>query len=128
MPATLRRTNDDGTCTLGTLTYGDREWLTLELPWKENRTGISCIPTGTYHAVRDFHKGEYEVWELTDVPGRSQIQIHIANTPSQLRGCVALGITRGELHGEPAVLRSRAAFAQFMEATAGLTALTLDVV
>tara|TARA_R110001599_G_scaffold27782_2_gene97042 strand:- start:678 stop:968 length:291 start_codon:yes stop_codon:yes gene_type:complete len=29
------------------------------------------------------------VWELQDVEGRSQIQIHIANKPSELLGCIA---------------------------------------
>lgn len=36
-----------------------------------------------------------KVWWLQNVPGRSMIEIHIANYPRQLLGCLAPGLTIG---------------------------------
>lgn len=65
---------------------------TLELPWKENVPGLSCAPTGSYRIEYEYSPsfGRF-LWELKDVPGRSEIKIHPANFAHQLRGCIALG-------------------------------------
>lgn len=61
----------------------------------ENR--LRAIPPGTYKAKRDTHYGKpgysdnYEVWELQNVPGRTQIQIHIGNSWRDSSGCILLG-------------------------------------
>ncbi len=66
---------------------------TVEREWKGNEVDVSCIPTGLYMAHRHMrhngHEDEYEVFMLENVPGRTVIQIHIANFPSQLKGCIA---------------------------------------
>ena len=52
------------------------------------------IPAGTYDAsVRTDHD-PHRV-ELQDVPGFSNIQIHVGNSPSDVQGCFAVGKTSG---------------------------------
>ncbi|OHX68043.1 DUF5675 family protein [Flammeovirga pacifica] len=70
---------------------------TLELPWKENKNRISCIPTGNYKATfrtvgayanRAFHIQEQDGKEVN---GRSHILIHSGNFFTDTKGCVLLG-------------------------------------
>lgn len=105
--------------------------FTLEETWKDNGPD-SCIPAGTYKAKIDIHYGnpgkkdDYPVWELQNVPGRTQIQIHIGNTAEDTEGCILLG-TRYKKESMPskknkwnilsAVLNSRLAYDKFMDLT-----------
>lgn len=87
----------------------------LELPWLENRRGKSCIPLGIYEARVGTHWTDHATApsvELLAVPGRTQIEIHAANRPSELLGCLALGMRLGALSRERAVLDSRVAMAR----------------
>lgn len=72
-------------------------------------------------------KPDYPCWVVQDVPGRSEIKIHVANRAKQLRGCIAPGLGLGCVEYEWAVIQSAAAFQQLMEATAGQTTLQLAV-
>lgn len=65
---------------------------TVEKPWADNHPQTSCIPAGLY-AVEPYisPSKSYEVWLLKDVPGRSYIEIHIANFARELLGCIAPG-------------------------------------
>ena len=75
----------------------------LELPWKENKRGISCIPNGIYPVTKEppippndpGGRKERPYWHfrIHNVPGRSGILIHTANYFRQLKGCQAPGIT-----------------------------------
>ncbi len=68
------------------------------------------IPEGRYKiSLYPSPKNKREV-PLLDVPGRQYIEIHIANKPEELEGCIAIGKERGT--GE--VLFSRLAFNEFM--------------
>lgn len=75
---------------------------TLELPWRDNATGISCIPPGVYEfRWRTDSPAHGECYEAVNVPGRTNIQIHSANLAGdeakgyvkQLDGCIAPGVT-----------------------------------
>lgn len=130
-------TGDQGTFGIGTLTAGDNRlgyWDWIELPWRDNLTGISCIPAGTYQAHMGFSSREArDVYILQGVDGRSAIELHPANWAgdttkgffSDLRGCAAPGIARGEItppHADApqaAILQSHRAFDQFMLACNG---------
>jgi len=90
------RTIDNGKQTNGVM-YVEKdgaivfECFTLELPWKDNKRRESCIPAGTYKAVK--HKSPKfgnSVW-IKDVPNRAEILIHPANYVRQLLGCIAVG-------------------------------------
>lgn len=55
------------------------------------------IEAGEYHVIRRWSvKHRSDVWGLAWVPGRSDIEIHTANLPSELLGCLAPGTEIGE--------------------------------
>ncbi len=77
--------------TNGSLTLDGKEICkTIELPWRDNRRNVSCIPEGRYrlglYPSRKFGLNLL----VQDVPGRSGILIHPANNAAaELRGCIA---------------------------------------
>lgn len=79
--------------TIGFMDIPSRRLQSMELPWLDNSEGKSCIPEGTYLAVRDT-TGKHQFYAIKDVPKRSDIEIHIANYTHQILGCLALGRTR----------------------------------
>lgn len=111
---------DDGTFGVLTLDNG-LAFHTGELPWKDNASGVSCIPAGTYRCEWINSPKHGECYQITGVHGRSMIEIHSANfmgdtskgKHSQLLGCVALGKGLGELEGQMAVLQSKVAVREF---------------
>lgn len=79
---------------------------TMELPWDGNMPSVSCIPVGLYRCQRHNSLDHPRTWQLMDVPGRTGILIHNGNTVEDSLGCIIVGMTAGELDGEPAVLSS----------------------
>lgn len=67
------------------------KFKTLELPWKNNERRVSCIPAGIYHAKKHTSPKFKESFWLQDVPGRSEILIHIGNFTREILGCVLVG-------------------------------------
>ena len=63
---------------------------TIELPWLDNKRGISCIPEGVYRLQKRFvEKFQWHLW-VQKVPNRQWILVHPANNAkAQLRGCIA---------------------------------------
>ena len=85
---------------------------TIELPWKDNQHGISCIPEGRYPVKMRFTPERHWHLILEEVEGRSLILIHPANDAiKELQGCIA-PVT--ELTGEGKGSRSRLAFEKLM--------------
>ena len=105
--------------------YIDGEFFcyTVEQVWNGNRVGESCIPEGIYRlqlryspVVKRSTGGEFdEGYEITDVPGRTYIMIHPANTIDDVEGCIAPGDSLGFVGGKWAVLNSRNTFRELME-------------
>lgn len=105
---------------------GTEECVTIELPWVDaNHDGISdrnvsCVPAGTYTAERYFSpKHNAVVFRLLNVPGRDYCEIHVANLPVDLLGCIGVGRRFGNVQkasGEKGygVLESKTAFLAFM--------------
>ena len=58
-----------------------------------------CIPEGTYTCTPYSSPTKGDVWLIKDVPGRTFIEIHKANLPSQLLGCLAPNTNFGCLEG-----------------------------
>lgn len=82
--------------TFGRITVDGKTWWAVEPP----KTGAHpCIPAGTYPlSYGTHHAGKpdsYPCYWVNDVPGRSAIQIHVANLASQLQGCIAPGLSLG---------------------------------
>jgi hypothetical protein len=69
---------------------------TLELPWKDNERKISSIPTGVYSVQWRKDDKFPEVLEILNVPNRSGILIHSANSVNELLGCIAVGYKTGD--------------------------------
>ncbi|HLT52703.1 MAG TPA: DUF5675 family protein [Flavobacteriaceae bacterium] len=77
--------------TNGTL-FNSKKFLchTIELPWKNNKRSISCIPEGVYEVEPRFSKRFKHHLILKDVKGRSFILFHPANDAlKELQGCIA---------------------------------------
>lgn len=95
---------DDGTFSTLVLDDGPR-LMCLELPWRDNATGVSCIPPGLYRCEIVNSPRFGKVYEVRDVPRRTNILIHAANFAgdttkglfSQLLGCIAPATAVGAL-------------------------------
>jgi hypothetical protein len=113
--------SDQGT--FGKLFYGEFNCYTLELPWKDNMSNISCIPSGTYDVITRLSPRFGNVYWVKDVPDRSFILIHSGNWAgdiskgfkSHVNGCILLGQQRGLLRGQLAILNSRITVKRFMK-------------
>jgi hypothetical protein len=63
---------------------------TIELPWKNNQSRISCIPEGSYKLMKRYSPHFKWHLEVKDVPGRQLILVHPANDAiAELKGCIA---------------------------------------
>ena len=79
--------------TIGLLEYKGASFYTVERPNLNNAPNISCIPDGEYEMTRvNSPKFGPDMWEITNVPGRTHILIHIANYPYNVEGCIGLGM------------------------------------
>jgi len=63
--------------------------FTIERPWQNNQPFVSCIPEGEYDLEWDTTGRIKNVPRLRDTAPRTQINIHVANTPDELHGCIA---------------------------------------
>ena len=64
--------------------------FTIELPWKENKRNISCIPEGQYEVQTRFSKKFQHHLIVKDVKGRGYILFHPANdAKKELFGCIS---------------------------------------
>lgn len=110
------QTGDQGT--LGVLTAPGLLLRTIELPWRDNARNVSCIPAGVYRCeMRPSPRFGRDLYEVLDVPARSEILIHPANLGgdaslgfrSDLEGCIGPGLFETVLDGQLAVASSRRA-------------------
>lgn len=72
------------------LLAGKRVCYTIELPWKNNKCLVSCIPEGRYE-IRKRYSPRFG-WHLllVNVPARQCILLHPANDAlKELKGCIA---------------------------------------
>lgn len=113
----IRDTATDSYC-LGTLQAGALQFQSLELPWvpdsigKGGKHGMSCVPPGLYELVRhdsthhpksfalvnanlDVYHHEQDIPSSKLTFARTEVLLHIANVPSELLGCIGLGMHRG---------------------------------
>ena len=107
--------------TFGEYLLDGMRFYTVERPWLNNQTSVSCIPEGTYQCKhRLYHRGGYHAIEILNVPGRTHILFHKANLPDELAGCIApvsrLGIYKGKWAG----LSSKNSFDYLMDRARGV--------
>ncbi len=129
MAAVLVRLDSSDEGTFGRLYIDDNEaFYTMELPWRDNKSNVSCIPKGTYRAswVNSDHFKK-NVYCLDQVPNRWGICIHAATYAgdvskgyrNHLAGCIALGENVGVMEGQKCLLLSRPAIRRFEQITNG---------
>jgi hypothetical protein len=74
---------------------GERFCDTLELPYRDNKRSISCIPAGEYKVrlrlPRESATRDYIHLLVKDVKDRSHILFHRGNTAKDTRGCILVG-------------------------------------
>lgn len=105
---TLIRQRHDGMAVQGELHRAPAPGFlcyTLELPWRGNERGRSCIPTGRWplrlRGEGGFYERYTELWEWHQeivevvVDGRDYILFHTGNTHHHTDGCILVGEQRG---------------------------------
>lgn len=119
----------------GYLLFKGNVLSTGELPWRNNKPNISCIPAGEYKVVVRISPKYGMVYHVTGVNGRTYILFHQGNFfgdksrgfRTNSNGCIMLGMKRGRLYGQRAVLASRLARAKF-ESIMGFEPFILKVI
>lgn len=92
--ATLVRVSSDSIATYGVFVYqGTPLCITLELPWIDNEQNKSCIPLGEYVCRRIVSPKHGDTFMVDNVPGRSSIEFHVGNSPSDTNGCILVAST-----------------------------------
>ena len=117
---TINRFAYHPTGTLGVMTIPANQlhrFYTIERPWLNNKPFESCIPLGEYTLKwKESPKFDW-CYEVENVEGRTHILLHVANYPTDVVGCIGLGLS---LMGDRiAVGSSKAAMAAFHDVTGG---------
>lgn len=110
--------------TFGVLRIGQVPFaLTLEPPWRDNETNISCIPP-TEYVCRRIHSNKFgETFEVQGVERRSHILFHKGNTLADTNGCILVG----EKFDGTRLVHSGEGYQEFMTKLAGLDEFTLRI-
>lgn len=97
---------------------------------RNNKRNVSNVPPGTYKLVLEYSpKFKRMLWELKDVPGRSECKVHPSNYWDQLNGCIAPGerLTDLDNDGFYDVTSSANTTSAFHKALEGLTETTIEI-
>jgi Family of unknown function (DUF5675) len=94
---------------------GTQKYFSLELPelfeGQPNVPKKTCVPAGTYAVERLWSNHWNQMMpHLVDVPGRTEVEIHIANFPHDILGCIGIGKLR---ISDIQIGESREAFEEF---------------
>ena len=122
-----RSTGDDGT--FGKAYTDERGYYTAELPWKDNQSGISCIPTGEYICKWLYSPHHNRaLYHVQNVVGRTDVEIHPGNYAgdttklnpnngehlrSDVLGCILLGLSAELILGQMMLISSAKAIEAF---------------
>lgn len=124
----IRRSGQDDQGSPGRLTTPGFRCFSLELPWRDNKPEVSCLPEGVYWVRWSLSprlkKWTYEIIE--QIAERGGFRMHSGNFAgdrdkgmrTDSLGCPLLGYQMGIMHGQRATLISRPAvndFVTFME-------------
>jgi hypothetical protein len=123
----VRISEHDG-ATLGALCFdGHPRLVTLEDPWRDNESNISCIPEGIYTIRRLISSKFGETFGVDNVPARSLIRFHWGNTTDETEGCILVGLKYGE-EARPTIVQSQIGFKRFMSILARINEAQLIIV
>lgn len=133
----LQRHWSDENQSTGTLLVVDKKgqpvWgsLCIERGDRNNQRNVSYVPAGTYPLVFEYSpRFKRKLWELKDVPNRSECKIHSANYWDQLNGCIAPGLKLKDLDhdGYFDVTSSKNTIKEFHAALKCLTETTITII
>lgn len=121
MVITVRRTNKTSDGLFGNLAIdlSPFKCVTMEI-------GSLCIPAGIYGVHWMWSDHFQQIMPQIVVAGRVAIEIHWANYPKQLEGCLALG-TSADVPGD-SINESKKAWIGFIKEILNQPALTLKVI
>lgn len=122
----LKRSASEQWGTAGELATEGFTCKTLELPYKRNIKGVSCIPVGEYECLVHISPKFGKCYEVVSVPNRGNILIHAGNFAGDLKlgyktdshGCILLGESFAVLEHQNAITNSKKtidAFHAFMD-------------
>lgn len=75
--------------------------ISLERGWLDNKPNKSSVPVGEYKCIKEYSsRFKKYLWELKDVPNRTECKFHASNFWNQLNGCIALGYTAKDIGGD----------------------------
>lgn len=126
MKAYLIRLDEGIEQTLGHFTLYDGlekvfECVTLELPYEENLTNISCVNKGVYEVTHRYSEKYKNHLILNDVPNRRYILIHYGNYNSDTEGCILVGSRFAQINKDSLldITSSRRTLSELLGATNG---------
>lgn len=101
----LTRLDEGSEQTLGHFTLFDGldlifSCVTLELPWEDNLSNVSCVPKGVYKIKPRYSDKYKQHYILEYVQDREYILIHHGNFYTDTRGCILLGSRFREINGD----------------------------
>ena len=105
--------------------------VTVERRWLNNKKWDgkegSCIPPGVYVCKRITSPKFGNTFQVTAVPGRSEILFHKGNVQDDSHGCIIIGEQFEPLNGKTAVIASGKGFGEFLQRLSGINEFNLCV-
>lgn len=132
----LRRiTQNSSLPQIGMLLYKEQPFvLTLELPWADNLSEISCIPTGKYLCKKVTNRKLTSdkiipiTFEVENVPDRTGILFHTGNSLADTKGCILIGLKLSVSYTQKELLlNSVEGFNKFLSLTKDVSIFELEV-
>ena len=104
--------------------------LCLERGDRNNQKNVSSVPAGRYPIVLEYSsRFKQDLYELKDVPNRTECKIHPSNYWDQLNGCIALGLKLKNLNNDQYydVTNSKATVVEFHKVMKNVTRTTIEI-
>ena len=105
--------------------------ISLERGWRDNQVNVSCIPVGEYELVYEYSsRFKKNLWEIKNVPFRTECKFHSSNYWHQLNGCIALGALPKDINndGYIDVISSKKTLSQFEKVLSKFDTVTLKII
>jgi hypothetical protein len=105
--------------------------LCIERGDRNNQQSVSNVPPGIYPLVLERSpRFNIDLYELKDVPNRSECKIHASNYWNQLNGCIAPGVKLKDMNadGYYDVTESRNTVNSFHTAMKGVNKTTIQII
>lgn len=137
MRVIIQRYKEDHNQTTGALIILDANgWPVFISPCIErgnrnNQNNVSSVPVGIYPLVLEYSpKFKTDLYELKNVPGRSECKIHASNYWYQLNGCISPGAYLTNLNNDKYMdlAASKRTLNDFMRILDGIKETTIEII